>query len=168
MVSLHANISNTPFDQRSPQPPEEGVLNCPTHTNIQTDGHYDSITIFSENLNYLFHNFLPSFCINLLATTSLFTREITINISAVDNCHTKPPTLSFNQPNNSGCNVGQGPGLYGTNQPVILSMGGDLEFVSLTELAPSAYSVARNVRGPKMLCHHMHFFSLLLSPNTRS
>ena len=34
----HAKISDTPFDQRSPQPTEEGVLNC---TNRQKDRHTD-------------------------------------------------------------------------------------------------------------------------------
>ena len=32
IVLLQPNISDTPFDQKSPQPPEEGVLNCHTHT----------------------------------------------------------------------------------------------------------------------------------------
>ena len=36
-MSSHANISDTPFDQRSPQPLEEGVLNCHRHTERQTD-----------------------------------------------------------------------------------------------------------------------------------
>ena len=40
-VLLHANISNTPFDQRSPQPPKEGVLNY--HT--QTDRRMDMVTL---------------------------------------------------------------------------------------------------------------------------
>ena len=48
MLSLHANISDTPWDQRSPRPPEEGVLNCHRHTDrqtdTQTDGHGDSMT----------------------------------------------------------------------------------------------------------------------------
>ena len=37
IVSSHANISNTPFDQRSPQPPGEGVLNYHRQTHRQTD-----------------------------------------------------------------------------------------------------------------------------------
>ena len=37
---LHANISDTPFDQKSPGPPEVGVWNC----HRQTDGHRDSLT----------------------------------------------------------------------------------------------------------------------------
>ena len=40
-MSLHAHISDTPFDEMSLQPPEEGILNChrqtDRHTNIQTD-----------------------------------------------------------------------------------------------------------------------------------
>ena len=47
-VPLHANISDTPFDQKFPRPPEEGVLNCHRQTNKQTDrhtyGHRDSMT----------------------------------------------------------------------------------------------------------------------------
>ena len=37
IVSSEANISNTPFNERSSQQPEEGVLNCNIHTNKQTD-----------------------------------------------------------------------------------------------------------------------------------
>ena len=44
IVSLHVNISITPFDQRSPGPPEEGVLNC--HT--QTDEHGNSMTELAQ------------------------------------------------------------------------------------------------------------------------
>ena len=36
--------SDTTSDQRSPQPPEEGVLNCHKPTHRQTDGHGDSMT----------------------------------------------------------------------------------------------------------------------------
>ena len=53
-----AIISNTPFDQRSPLPLEEGVLNSHKHTDRQTDRqtdrHGDSLTesapwgLFSE------------------------------------------------------------------------------------------------------------------------
>ena len=39
-VSLQSNISNTPFDQKSPQPPEQGVL----QRHRQTEGHRDSMT----------------------------------------------------------------------------------------------------------------------------
>ena len=39
-MSLQANISDTPFNQKSPRPPEEGVLDF--HT--QTSGHRDSMT----------------------------------------------------------------------------------------------------------------------------
>ena len=35
-MSLNANISDTPFDQRSLRLPDEGVLNCHTHTDIAT------------------------------------------------------------------------------------------------------------------------------------
>ena len=44
IVSLHANISDTPFDQSSPVHREVGVLNCHRPTNRQTDGHCDSMT----------------------------------------------------------------------------------------------------------------------------
>ena len=43
-VSLQPNISNMPFDQKSPQPPEEGVLRRHRQKNRQTDGHRDSMT----------------------------------------------------------------------------------------------------------------------------
>ena len=33
---MHTNISDMPFDQRSLQPPEKGVLNCHTQANRQT------------------------------------------------------------------------------------------------------------------------------------
>ena len=36
-MSFHANISYTPFDQSSPRPSEESVLNCQRQTHIQTD-----------------------------------------------------------------------------------------------------------------------------------
>ena len=38
MVTSEANISDTPFDQKSPGHPEVGVLNChkPRHTDIAT------------------------------------------------------------------------------------------------------------------------------------
>ena len=42
-VSLHDNISNMPFDQRSPQPPEVSVLTCYTKTDKQTYGNPDSM-----------------------------------------------------------------------------------------------------------------------------
>ena len=42
------NIGNMRFDQKSPQPPEEGVSKCHKQTDRQTDrhtdGHCDSIT----------------------------------------------------------------------------------------------------------------------------
>ena len=37
IVSSQANISDKPFDQKSPEPPEEGVLVCHRQTNKQTD-----------------------------------------------------------------------------------------------------------------------------------
>ena len=37
IVSLQANISGTPFDQKSPGHPEMDVLNCHRQTNRQTD-----------------------------------------------------------------------------------------------------------------------------------
>ena len=47
IVSSQANVSDTPFDQKSPGHPEVGVLNCYKHKNIQTyrptDGHGDSM-----------------------------------------------------------------------------------------------------------------------------
>ena len=43
-MSLNANISNTVFDQKSPQTPEEGFLNCHRQTDRHTDGHSDSMT----------------------------------------------------------------------------------------------------------------------------
>ena len=36
-VLLHANISDTPFDQMSPGPPEAGVLNFHLHIDTKTD-----------------------------------------------------------------------------------------------------------------------------------
>ena len=36
-MSSQCNIRNTPFDHKSPQPPEEGVLRCHNQTNKQTD-----------------------------------------------------------------------------------------------------------------------------------
>ena len=44
MVSSQANISDTPFDQKSPGHPEVGVLNCHRQTDRQTNGHRDSTT----------------------------------------------------------------------------------------------------------------------------
>ena len=38
IVPLHVNISNTPFDQRSPEPPGEDVLNCHRQSDTQTSG----------------------------------------------------------------------------------------------------------------------------------
>ena len=43
-MSSQANIKNTPFDQMSPQPLEEAVLNYHMQTHRQTDGHGDSMT----------------------------------------------------------------------------------------------------------------------------
>ena len=39
-----------PFNQKSPRPPEEGVLNChkQTHTHTETDGHGDSMTELAQ------------------------------------------------------------------------------------------------------------------------
>ena len=37
IVSSHGFIRRTQFDQRSPRPPEDGVLNCHRHTHTQTD-----------------------------------------------------------------------------------------------------------------------------------
>ena len=37
ILSSHANINNTSFDQRSPGPLEEGVLNCQRQRDIQTE-----------------------------------------------------------------------------------------------------------------------------------
>ena len=53
-MSLQANISDKPFDQKSPRPLEEDVLSCHTQTDRQTDGHRNSDWIgplgrFSEN-----------------------------------------------------------------------------------------------------------------------
>ena len=47
-MSSHANISDTPLDQRSPRPPKEGVLNSHGHTDRQTDGHGDSMTELAQ------------------------------------------------------------------------------------------------------------------------
>ena len=48
-MSSHANISDTLFDQRSPQPPEEGVLNCHRKTDRQqTDGNGESMTELAQ------------------------------------------------------------------------------------------------------------------------
>ena len=38
------NISNTPFNQRSPRPPEVGVLRRHRQKDRHTDGHGDSMT----------------------------------------------------------------------------------------------------------------------------
>ena len=43
VLLLHFNISDTPFDQKSPQPPEEGVLKCHRQTDIRTSLIYDWI-----------------------------------------------------------------------------------------------------------------------------
>ena len=55
---LHANISDTPFDQKSPQTPEEGVLKCHKQTDRHaTDGHGhehghgDSLTEYAQWAN---------------------------------------------------------------------------------------------------------------------
>ena len=56
-MSLQANISDTPFNQKSEQPPEKGVLRRHTHTDIQTSNHlqlYDwigPVVQFSEKKN---------------------------------------------------------------------------------------------------------------------
>ena len=52
-MSLHANISYTPFEQKSPQPPEEGVLNCHRQTNKQTSDHNDSMTKSAQRAKYM-------------------------------------------------------------------------------------------------------------------
>ena len=41
---LQAIISDTPCDQRSPQPPEVAVLRWRKQTDRQTDGHGNSMT----------------------------------------------------------------------------------------------------------------------------
>ena len=43
-VSLHDNISNMRFDQRSPQPLEVSVFTFHTKADKQTYGHPDSMT----------------------------------------------------------------------------------------------------------------------------
>ena len=43
-MSSQANISNTPFDQRSQRPPEVGVSQRHRQTHKQTDKHGDSMT----------------------------------------------------------------------------------------------------------------------------
>ena len=48
-MSLQPNTSDTPFDQKSPRPPEEGVLNC----HRQTSGHRDSMTESADSLKNL-------------------------------------------------------------------------------------------------------------------
>ena len=40
IVSLQPNISDTPFDQRSPRPPEEGISRRHRQTDRQTDRDY--------------------------------------------------------------------------------------------------------------------------------
>ena len=47
-VSSQPNISDVPFDQKSPRPPEEGVLNC--HTDILTESAQwaDSVKMFLQ------------------------------------------------------------------------------------------------------------------------
>ena len=44
IVSLHANICDTPIDQRSSRPPEERVLNCHRQTDRHTDRQTDTQT----------------------------------------------------------------------------------------------------------------------------
>ena len=44
IVSLQANISDKPFNQKSPGHPEVGVLNCHRQTDRHTDGHCNSMT----------------------------------------------------------------------------------------------------------------------------
>ena len=56
VVSLHANISNMPFDQRSARPPEECVLNCHKQTDRQTDGHRDSMTESADSVGRFSEN----------------------------------------------------------------------------------------------------------------
>ena len=41
IVSSQANISDTPCDQKSPRPPEAGVLRRHKHKYRQTDRHMD-------------------------------------------------------------------------------------------------------------------------------
>ena len=74
IVSLHANISDTPFDQRSPRPTKEVVLNC----HRQTDRHGDSMTEsaqlgqFSEKRRRIKKWFcLASFCLYYYIAKSL-------------------------------------------------------------------------------------------------
>ena len=43
-MPLHGNIMRTQFDQKSPQPSEEGVLNCDRHTDRHTDRQTDIAT----------------------------------------------------------------------------------------------------------------------------
>ena len=49
-MSSHANISDTPFEQRSPGHPEEGFLNCHRQANGQTDGHCGSMTESADSV----------------------------------------------------------------------------------------------------------------------
>ena len=45
IVTSHANISQAPFDQRSPRLPEEGVLNGHRQTETQPDTQTDMATL---------------------------------------------------------------------------------------------------------------------------
>ena len=49
-VSLRTNISDTPFDQKSPQPLEDGVLSCheQTHRHTKTDEYDNSMTELAQ------------------------------------------------------------------------------------------------------------------------
>ena len=54
-MSLNANISDTPFNQRSPRPPEEGVLRHHRHTYIHTNEHLNwPMGRFSEKILFAF------------------------------------------------------------------------------------------------------------------
>ena len=47
-MSSQANINNTPFNQKSPRPPEVGVSQRHRPTDIQTNGHCDSMTELAQ------------------------------------------------------------------------------------------------------------------------
>ena len=56
IVSMHGNIRRTGFDQKSPQPPEESVLNCHRHIDRHTDRQMDIATsknLFLQNIHDL-------------------------------------------------------------------------------------------------------------------
>ena len=50
-MSSQANISDTPFDQKSPGHPEVDVLNCHRQTDRHTYGHGDSMTESAQLAN---------------------------------------------------------------------------------------------------------------------